>query len=152
MFRWVILVRKSGPFASVTRGSRCLKACWCIQLCIWAFVSWSGVVLACCSPAAGSHGAGAKPLQDSSSASSLSRWLSCVFWWTSWACSASAPRGSPCVPWGRKRSRWPPDARRSSTSPGKSTWSPPKTPLSWTEVIPGSLQKCCHGFSSQRGF
>ncbi len=148
----VNLMRKSGPFASVTRGSGCLKACWCIQLCIWGFVSWSGVGLSCCSPAAGSPGAGAEPLRDSSSASSPSRWPSCVFWWTSWACSASAPLGSPCVPRSRTRNPWSPDARWSSTSPAKSTWSQSRTPVKRIEASPDPLQTRSRGCSTRTVF
>lgn len=139
---------KYGPFTCDSGG---LQACWCIQWCIWASVSWSGAALFCCSPAAGSPEAGAKPLRGSSSASSPARWPSCVFWWTSLACLAFAPVVQSLLgSW--RWSLWSPDAGWSSTSPVKSTLTLSVTQVKWAEVTLGFLQRRSHGTSTQTIF
>lgn len=143
----VNVMRKIGPFRTVTRGSGCLRACWCIQWCTSAFVSWSGADPSCCSLAAGSRGAGGEPPPDSSSASFPSRWPSCVFLWTSWVCAASW--NPPPVPWRQRGNLGFLGALWSSTSPGKSRRSPWRTLEMWTAATPDPLHSCCRGSSSQ---
>lgn len=132
---------------SVTHWPGYPTVCWCIQWCTWGFVFLSEVGLFCCNPAAGSHEAGAKPPQDSSCASSLSHWPSRVFWWTSWACAASAALERVCLVWSRRKSPlrlcyrfW-----RRSTSLEMSKWNPPMALGMRTAGSPCRLQTRLRG-------